>query len=65
VGLVENMLGGSAYKLGDVLRARSGKTDGRRSAPKILGHTTASGERHQTDEYEASAAVDALTITLG
>jgi leucyl aminopeptidase len=25
-GLVENMLGGSAFKLGDVLRARSGKT---------------------------------------
>ena len=26
VGLVENMLSGSSYKLGDVLRARSGKT---------------------------------------
>jgi leucyl aminopeptidase len=48
VGLVENMISGSSYKLGDVLRARSGKTI----------------EIHNTDAEGRLVLADALNVAL-
>jgi leucyl aminopeptidase len=61
-GLVENMLGGSAFKLGDVLRARSGKTI------EVL-NTDAEGRLVLADvldvalQYHPSRIVDLATLT--
>jgi leucyl aminopeptidase len=61
-GLVENMLGGSAFKLGDVLRARSGKTI------EVL-NTDAEGRLVLADvldvalQYQPSKIVDLATLT--
>jgi leucyl aminopeptidase len=48
IGLVENMISGSSYKLGDVLRARSGKTI----------------EIHNTDAEGRLVLADALNVAL-
>lgn len=62
LGLVENMPSGSAYKPGDVLRSRSGKT------VEVL-NTDAEGRLvladllHQACEYEADHIVDLATLT--
>jgi leucyl aminopeptidase len=61
-GLVENMLGGSAFKLGDVLRARSGKTI------EVL-NTDAEGRLVLADvldvalQHQPSRIVDLATLT--
>ena len=49
VGLVENMPGGNAYKLGDVLTSRSGKTI----------------EVHNTDAEGRLVLADALSVARG
>lgn len=61
-GLVENMLGGSAFKLGDVLRARNGKTI------EVL-NTDAEGRLVLADvldvalQYQPAKIVDLATLT--
>jgi leucyl aminopeptidase len=61
-GLVENMLGGAAFKLGDVLRARSGKTI------EVL-NTDAEGRLVLADvldvalQHHAARIVDLATLT--
>ena len=61
-GLVENMISGAAYKLGDVLRARSGKTI------EVL-NTDAEGRLVLADvldvalQYQPSRIIDLATLT--